>query len=292
MAKVFNIQRYSIHDGPGIRTTVFFKGCPLKCLWCHNPESQKFDSEIMIYKDRCISCGYCNTTCKNNAIDDNKKCVICEECAEICPTNARSLVGKEMSIDEIIKEVEKDRIFFDQSKGGVTLSGGEPLSQGEFLKDLVKKLKDKKIDVTIDTSGYSKWDIIKEINPYVDLFLYDLKIINDEKHKEYTGVSNEIILDNFKKLSNIAKDIIIRIPIIPTLNNSEEDIKDFIDFLKEVKNFNYIDLLPYHNISMEKYKRLNLKYEIEHIEKPTKEQMESIREKFQNEGFKVKIGGI
>ena len=292
MAKVFNIQRYSIHDGPGIRTTVFFKGCPLKCIWCHNPESQKFDKEIMIYKDRCISCGYCIKSCKNKAIDNYDNCTLCEECTENCPTNARQIVGKEMTITDIINEIQKDRIFFDQSKGGVTLSGGEPLSQGVFLKDLVVELKSKRINIILDTSGYSKWEVLENIAPYIDLFLYDLKVVNNEKHKKYTGVSNEIIIENLKKLSTIGKEIFIRIPIIPSLNDSEEDIQDFINLLKEVKNFNHIDLLPYHNISMEKYKRLGVKYDIEHVKKPTKEQMESIRDKFQNEGFRVKIGGI
>lgn len=291
MTKIFNIQRYSIHDGPGIRTTVFFKGCPLKCLWCHNPESQNFSKELIKYKDRCINCGYCIKACKMNALENKENCILCENCCEECPTNSRVILGKEMTINEILKEVEKDRVFYDQSKGGVTLSGGEPLSQGEFLINLAKELKARNIHITIDTSGYAPWEHIEKLLPYVDLFLYDLKIINDEKHKLYTGVSNKIIIDNLRKLAKAGADIYIRIPIIPTVNDGDEDIKGFLQLLKEIGGFKYINLLPYHNISTEKYKRLNLEYQITDIKEPTVEDLENIKNTFERHGFKVKIGG-
>jgi pyruvate formate lyase activating enzyme len=291
LRKVFNIQRYSIHDGPGIRTTVFFKGCPLKCLWCHNPESQNFNKELVQYKDRCINCGYCIKACKMDAIENKENCILCENCCEECPTNSRVMLGKEMTINEILQEVEKDRAFYDQSKGGVTLSGGEPLSQGEFLLSLVKELKMKSFHITIDTSGYAPWENIEELLPYVDLFLYDLKIVNEEKHKFYTGVSNKIIIDNLRKLAKTGTDIYIRIPIIPTINDGDEDIKDFLQILKEIGGFEHINFLPYHNISTEKYNRLNLEYKIADIKEPSSESMKKIKNIFENHGFKVKIGG-
>lgn len=296
---IFNIQKYSIHDGPGIRTTVFFKGCPLKCQWCHNPESQNFNKEVMFFKDKCIECGFCLKVCKNNALyfEENSikintdKCNICGDCCEECPTTARSMVGEEKSCDDVLKEILKDKIFYDESGGGVTFSGGEPLSQGEFLKTLLIKCKNKGINTTVDTSGFGDKELIEDIATYVDLFLYDLKIIDNEKHKKYIGVSNEIILNNLKALKNLNKRVFIRIPIIPTINDGNKDIDDFITTLKNIGVFEQINLLPYHNISSEKYRRLNKKYELTNINVPSDEKMEEIKKIFENEGFKVKIGG-
>lgn len=291
MAEIFNIQRYSVHDGPGIRTTLFFKGCPLNCLWCHNPESKKFQKELMFYKDKCINCGYCLEACKIGAIENSEECVLCEKCTEACPTNSRVVVGKEMSIAEILVEVEKDRVFYDTSKGGVTLSGGEPLAQGEFLVELVKVLKNKGLHITIDTSGHAPYEFIEKILPFVDMFLYDLKLVNDEKHRLYTGVSNKIILENLRKLIKTGKEIYIRIPIIPSVNDGDEDVKDFIEILKELGITNKINLLPYHNISMEKYNRLGEDYKLKGIKVHTIEEIEEIKNIFEKSGIKVKIGG-
>lgn len=296
---IFNIQKYSIHDGPGIRTTVFFKGCPLKCQWCHNPESQNFNKEVMFFKDKCIECGFCLKACKNNALcfEENSikinrdKCNICGDCCEECPTTARSMVGEEKSCDDVLKEILKDKIFYDESGGGVTFSGGEPLSQGKFLKTLLIKCKNKGINTTVDTSGFGDEKLIEDIAPYVDLFLYDLKIIDNEKHNKYIGVSNEMILNNLKALKNLNKRVFIRIPIIPTINDGNKDIDDFITTLKNIGVFEQINLLPYHNISSEKYRRLNKKYELTNINVPSDEKMEEIKKVFENEGFKVKIGG-
>lgn len=296
---IFNIQKYSIHDGPGIRTTVFFKGCPLKCKWCHNPESQSFNNEIMFFKDKCIGCGFCLKACKNkvisfnsNSINFNKdKCTLCGQCCEDCPTTAMSMVGERKSSDDIINEILKDKIFYDESKGGVTFSGGEPLSQKDFLKELLIKCKNKGINTVVDTSGFGEEETIRDISPYVDLFLYDLKVIDNEKHNKYVGVSNEKILKNLKLLTDLNKRIFIRIPIIPTVNDSKKDIEDFINTLKNIRGIEEINILPYHNISSEKYKRLNKKYELEEIEAPTDGKMEEIKKAFEKEGFKVKIGG-
>lgn len=299
MGVVFNIQKYSIHDGPGIRTTVFLKGCPLKCKWCHNPESQCFSKELMFYENKCIGCGYCTKVCTNKVIvktdkgiiSDNNLCISCGACSEICPTNARAMVGKDMTKDEVIKEIDKDRVFYDESKGGVTFSGGEPLMQGDFLQSILMDCKNKRLHTALDTSGFASKEILEKIVDYVDLFLYDIKAIDDEIHKQYVGVSNKIILDNLRYLISLGKRVFIRIPVIPTINDSEEEINNFINFLSEVRGFEQINLLPYHHISSEKYKRLNKEYELENIKEPTEERMNQIKGNFEKEGFKVIIGG-
>jgi len=202
------------------------------------------------------------------------------------------MVGEEKSVDEVIREIEKDRIFYEESNGGVTFSGGEPLNQGTFLLELLKRCKQSRIHTAVDTSGFGDKDILEKILPYTDLFLYDLKIINDEKHRKYVGVSNDIIHKNLKLLLNHGVKVFLRIPIIPTVNDAEEDIEAFIEFIKDLKGIEQINLLPYHNISQEKYSRLNKNYEMKDIKDPTLEHMEYIKEQFyRGTGIKIKIGG-
>lgn len=295
---IFNIQKYSIHDGPGIRTTVFLKGCPLKCWWCHNPEGQTINSEILFFKERCTGCTICAKRCPQEAITmvsgqpliSDKKCNLCGICSELCINEAKELAGKEITVEEVMSEIQKDEIFYEESNGGITFSGGEPLLQIDFLEDLLKACKKKGFHTAVDTSGYAKWDYFEQILDYTDLFLYDLKLMNDEKHKKYIGVSNKIILENLQKLSKTEKDIYIRLPIISGINDDNEHIGSVIRFISHL-NFNQVNLLPYHRVGMDKYKRLNKNYKLSGMEKPSDEILAKIKNKLKKASIKVKIGG-
>lgn len=294
---IFDIKRYSIHDGEGTRTTVFLKGCPLSCLWCHNPESQSFKIHIVHYEDKCINCKTCEQVCKKRAIKiidnkaqiDNLLCNLCFDCIKACPTNALSQVGSLYSVDEVLEEVLKDKVFY--SNGGVTISGGEPFSQVKFLLSLVKCLKENHIHIAIDTSGYTKFSNIEKVLEYTDQFLYDLKIMDPLLHKSYTGVSNKVILENLEKLAKIANEkITIRLPIIPKINDSANNLKQTASFLKKL-GISKIDLLAYHDIMIDKYRRLNIVFKLNHVEKPSDEKIESITQFFKSQNFIVNIGG-
>lgn len=295
---IINIQKYSIHDGPGIRTTVFLKGCPLKCWWCHNPESQSYKEEIMFFEERCTKCKVCEEKCQQQAIRINgsfpivnqKKCILCGECANFCPNNAREYVGKNITVSDLMKEIQKDEIFYEESGGGVTFSGGEPMMQIDFLNEVLKSCKDMDIHTAVDTSGYTNWKNFNKIIDKVDLFLYDLKLMNNEKHLKYIGVPNNSILENLKKLSDIGANIFIRMPIIAGINDDNEHINESIKFLSNL-NIIQINLLPYHKMGMDKYKRLEIDYNLSGIEKPTDERMIEISNEFKSSGMKIKIGG-
>lgn len=288
-ATIINIQKYSIHDGPGIRTTVFFKGCPLNCFWCHNPESQKLAPEIIFFEDRCTKCGTCIKICPSNAIIP-ENCIGCGVCSDICPNNARELSGKFFTTHELMKEIKKDEIFYEESGGGVTFSGGEPLIQSAFLKEILPLCKNREIHTAIDTCGFASWENIEQILDNIDLFLYDLKLMDDKKHIKYTGVSNKIILENLKKLSNLEKRIFIRIPIISGINDDYENIKNSAEFLSKL-NIEQVNLLPYHKMGMEKYKRINKEYKMTGYEKPSDDKLKEIQGIFKTFDIKTRIGG-
>ncbi|MGE5628779.1 MAG: trans-4-hydroxy-L-proline dehydratase activase [Solirubrobacterales bacterium] len=298
MGLVFNIQKFSIHDGPGIRTTVFFKGCPLKCLWCHNPESQSFNKEIMISTDKCTDCGRCVKHCSSGAISINKgevindlsKCTSCGKCIDYCINNARGLVGEELKNSEIIKEIQKDQVFYDQSKGGVTFSGGEAMCQIDTLAALAKRCKEQGVSVAVDTCGHVPFDNYEKIIDYVDVFLYDIKLMDSELHEKYMGTGNELILENLIKLSERGANINLRIPVIGGINDNDENMESILKFIN-CTNINKVNLLPYHDIAKNKYDRLLKIYEGEFMKKPSDERMNELKKMFEKNGYITKIGG-
>ena len=298
---IINIQKYSLHDGDGIRTTIFFKGCPLECIWCHNPESQEYNKEVLYNEEKCLRCETCIKKCPNNAIYtkenliclDKENCKFCETCIDYCLNNAREIVGKTYEIKDLIKEITKDMMFYEESNGGVTLSGGEVMTQDiEYIKKLVILCKEKGINVAIDTCGYVKFENYEAILPFVDTFLYDIKLIDNEKHKLYTNKSNELILENLVKLSEKGANINIRIPLIEGVNvdRDNKEIIKIIDFIKFL-NIKKVNLLPYHNIGMHKYKKLYMNYEGESLSRPSDEKLEEIKVLFEKNNFNTKIGG-
>ncbi|HQO72765.1 MAG TPA: glycyl-radical enzyme activating protein [Sedimentibacter sp.] len=296
-ASIFNIQKFSIHDGPGIRTTVFFKGCPLQCIWCHNPESQNLGKEILYDKNKCTLCGSCIKICQNNAIElkDNDleinmdKCTFCSDCTVCCINSARQIAGKEYTVDEVMKEVLKDRVFYKNSKGGVTLSGGEPLIYAAFVEELLMELKKENIHTAVDTCGAVDFKVLERISKYTDLFLYDIKSMDEEKHILYTGVSNKNIINNLINLSKIHNNINLRLPIIEGINADENHIFEILKLIKNT-NIKKINLLPYHDIAMHKYEKLGRKY-YEYMKRPADEKLKRYIDIIEKEGYRVKIGG-
>ena len=299
---IINIQKCSIHDGPGIRTTVFFKGCPLSCAWCHNPESQNFQVDFMYDPEKCTHCYTCVEKCEHSAVcvKDGKllrledKCELCGTCLDWCLSGSRELVGDEYSISELVKEIEKDSVFYEESGGGVTLSGGEVMCQDiDYLEKLINRLNDKDIDIAIDTCGYAPRESFEKIYPKVDRFLYDIKLVDKDLHKRFTGKSNELILDNLRYLSSVGANINIRIPLIEGVNVDEEnkEVKKIIDLLKTLK-ISAVSLLPYHNIMEHKYCKLDKEYKCSEFKKPSTEKLEEIKNLFLMNNFSnVKIGG-
>lgn len=267
---VFDIKKFSIHDGPGIRTTVFLKGCPLACWWCHNPESQSIGVEIMLHERRCIRCGSCVEECPNTAIvetdtgvhTDLEICTRCGECVPSCQAEARQFVGREMTVSQVLAEVNQDTSFYDQSGGGVTFSGGEPLFQRRFLTALLKSCQEEELHTALDTCGYASWDVIDAVRPYVDVFLYDLKIIDDELHKKYTGVPNQLILNNLNGLVTNGEHVIVRIPLIPGITDTEQNLREIAEHLAALPVKVEINLLPYHDSARGKYERLGQLYKL------------------------------
>lgn len=260
--KIIDIKRFAVHDGDGIRTTLFLKGCPLKCKWCHNPESISYKSEIAYYKEKCISCGECGEVCLQNAHTvseeghnfDKKKCIACGKCEEVCLGGALTFYGREMTVEEAVKALLEDREFYENSGGGITISGGECLMQADFCREVLKKCKDEGINTAVDTCGYVSREAFDKVLPYTDTFLYDIKAIDEDVHIKCTGKSNKRILENIKYLDENGCKIEVRIPFVPRYNDGE--IQKIADFLSMLKNKVKVRILPYHSFAASKYEAL------------------------------------
>jgi pyruvate formate lyase activating enzyme len=297
---IFDIKHYAVHDGPGIRTTVFFKGCPLNCLWCHNPEGIEGGPELVVRASRCAAdCTACLAACPEGALFKSSgrievhrgKCSLCGKCEEACFYEALEIAGKEVAVAEVLEEVEKDNVFYDESGGGVTFSGGEPLSQPLFLEALVDELKSRGVRTALDTSGFASREALEKVAAKVDLILFDLKLINEVKHKKYTGVSNRVILDNLRALSQFNTEICIRIPLIAGVNDDADNISGTSDFVRSLKNVGRISLLPYHKGGCQKYDRLGKVVSGDGLSSPSEERLREIHDFFEASGFAVKRGG-
>lgn len=296
MSLIFNIQRCSIHDGDGLRTLVFFKGCPLRCKWCANPESQLYGMEVMESRGKCIGCGACIELCPEHAIVsekngmsiDREKCIDCFRCADRCYAAAKYIVGKEYEPEELLKEIEKDKHFYEIKGGGVTFSGGEPLTQGKYLEQIARLCQNSGINVAIESCGIGEWDSFKDALPYIDSMFLDIKHIDSEKHKELTGAGNEQILNNIRKIAETGVKITIRTPVVPGLTDSYENILGIAQFILELPGIQEYELLAYHELGVNKYIALGREYELKEITPPTDEvileRVKKVNQMFRNTG--------
>jgi pyruvate formate lyase activating enzyme len=310
--RVYDIQGFSVQDGPGIRTTVFLKGCPLRCAWCHSPESQQFYAQLNWMAIKCMGvteCGKCLSACPNNAISpgriirhavtqeeirhihvDRSVCDNCGDCTAVCIYRALYICGTDYTVDELVARLAKDIPFYEQSGGGVTVSGGEPLSQPEFLFQLLKSLKARGIHTALDTTGYAPYEIIERVRPYTDLFLYDLKHMDSEQHKAITGVRNELILENARKIARAGGKMQIRIPVIPDFNDSQINIRETGQFCKSLgEAITVIQLLPYHNLGVMKYQRIDDSRIVLEAEPPSDTTIQFLKELLEESGLSVTV---
>jgi pyruvate formate lyase activating enzyme len=304
--RVFNIQRYSIHDGAGIRTLVFLKGCPLRCLWCCNPESQKSEPELGFIESRCVGsveCGApCLSMCHIGAIQlngqgkpsiDRKACDACRKCVEACDKDALKVVGRGMTVDEVMAEVEKDRPFYRRSGGGMTVGGGEPLAQYEFAAEVIEAAHEAYLHTALETSGCAPWSHLDVVLKHVDLLQFDLKHMDPAKHQELTGQSNELILENLKKVLSVKapQDVIIRIPIVPGCNDSVENIREAAEFVAEL-GFSQVELVPYHRLGVSKYAQYGKVYPLTACQPAPQEHLDELKKIVKESGLTETAGSI
>lgn len=293
---MFDIKRYAIHDGPGIRTSVFFKGCPLRCWWCHNPEGQRPHPEMLYYSSKCIACGICERVCPLGAVrvvdgrveTDRSLCDNCGVCVEHCPTEAREMAGKWYTLEELMEEVERDLPFY-RSGGGVTASGGEPLMQAEFVLSFLRRLRERGIHTAVDTSGHVDPEVMRRAVSTTDLFLYDLKVMDPERHALYTGVDNRPILRNLMLLDELGARIWVRFPLIPGINDDFENLRAMGEFVSSLRNVEQLNVLPYHPLGVSKAERLG--EEQRRFERPSKELIDKVVATLREYGLVVKVGG-
>jgi pyruvate formate lyase activating enzyme len=306
---VFNIQRFSIHDGPGIRTTVFLKGCPLSCFWCHNPEGRHAYAELQYHPDRCIACGACVEACPNHAhalrdgvhVFDRDRCRNSFDCVATCYSNALEIAGRAMTVDQVMEEVLRDRAFYHET-GGVTLSGGEPALAGDFAGEVLARSKAEGLHTAIETCGACQWSALEALLPVTDLVMMDLKVVPSGRHKEVTGAGNDRILENARRLARTEKPLIFRTPIVPSVNDSEGEIQAIVSFLKELAGTRpgngssggatlRYELLPFHRLASDKYASLGMTYTAASLHPPTRDTMERLLTIARSNGLDARIGG-
>jgi pyruvate formate lyase activating enzyme len=296
---IFNIQRYSTQDGPGIRTTVFLKGCPLSCAWCHNPEGLSPRKEIIVVETRCAACGACREACPFGVEIAgtgplpvrHSQCTLCAACVAACPTSARQVLGRTVTVSEVVEQVTPDRIFFDESGGGVTLSGGEPLAQPRFLTALLRACRMRGVHTALDTTGHGSLDDLQAAASLADLVLYDLKAFDDARHRRLTGISNALILENLRALAEEHRDIWIRIPVVPGFNDDSEDLARLAEFVSGLPHVTLVNLLPFHRTGLHKFARLGLTHQLDGVETPSGEITDRVVRLFTAAGLRTKVGG-
>ena len=292
---VFDIQRFSVHDGPGIRTTVFLKGCSLRCFWCQNPEGVSPKPQVMFYSDKCVYCGNCLQACPNGAhvvqgsshVFARERCRACGKCVDTCYSGALVLVGREMTVSEVVKEVLRDKVFYEESGGGVTLSGGDPAVQHQFSKALLTRCKAEGLNTAVETAANFQLRILASLLPVTDLVMMDIKHIGSEKHRKATGSSNSNILKNAERLSKTGKPLIIRVPVIPGVNDTANEITAIAKFAKGFQNLQYLELLPFHRLGEGKYEALGIKYVASGLTAPTKEKIRELADAAKKFGVTV-----
>ena len=297
---IFDIKRYAINDGPGIRITIFLKGCPLSCKWCHNPESQSAIAQKLYTEKNCIGAQECIAVCPEDAltltpkgiVTDYNACTLCGKCAEVCPTKAMEMSGKMYDVDELINIIEKERIHIDHSGGGVTFSGGEPLMHSEFLLEMLIACGKKNLHRTVDTCGFTDTKVLLEVAKHTELFLYDIKHMDSMVHKKWTGVNNQLILENLKLLAKTGVEINIRVPLIKNVNSDKKSVSDIAEFVSKLPGKKpYVNILPYHNIAANKYNKLGLEYRESDMAEPSEEDQDRAISIFEKFGFRAEIGG-
>lgn len=297
---VSHIQRFSLHDGPGIRTTVFLKGCQMRCRWCHNPETYRAEPEIQWFAERCIGCGACLGRCTHDghAIVDGRhvfhrdRCVGCGRCAETCYARSLVLVGETKTVEEVVQEVLADQEFYKTSGGGVTISGGEPLMQPEFTQAVLEQCRHEGIHTAVETNLARPWSYIEPLIPVVDLFLTDLKLLDDAQHREWTGVSNQQTLDNLRRVDGQGKPIVVRTPVVGGVNDRPDVIAAIADWLATLSNVRLYELLPYHPLGTAKAEALGLAAGVDRFETPSRQCLEQLAAAARRPGFEVKVAGL
>jgi pyruvate formate lyase activating enzyme len=295
---IFNIQRFSVHDGPGIRTTVFLKGCPLACVWCHNPEGIAPARQLLFVETRCVRCGECGQACPRTPPNGHAvlsaahpDCDLCGSCVEACGTGAREVAGSDMSVADVMSVARRDRMFYEESAGGVTFSGGEPFLQTPFLLALLQACRDEGYHTVVDTSGYCRVEDLLTAAPLTDLFLFDLKLMDDARHRQFTGVSNALILENLKALAGVHSRIWLRLPLIAGVNDSERDLAAAARFAATLPSVGQVNLLPYHRTGVAKARRIGFAPGLSALAAPTPAVLERAASHFRQAGLNTKIGG-